>query len=181
MAECKDRMPWKGIPIPTLSLDGRRCAVHPASGLGVLSPCWADRKWPCWRTHTTVLLGIAFTPCPSQVGSVMSLVSSGDVRYQGVLNHVDMANSRITLVNGEDGQPGCVLAWLRFSEDLFPHGVCLVGVRTWCTAFSMVAHSPYPACSPLLWLGRPPRPGTSGGGHRRSVCVCSVQRYGGCI
>ncbi|RMZ54272.1 hypothetical protein APUTEX25_000623 [Auxenochlorella protothecoides] len=29
----------------------------------------------------------------------MSLVSSGDVRYQGVLNHVDMANSRITLVN----------------------------------------------------------------------------------
>ncbi|KAK2076982.1 hypothetical protein QBZ16_005210 [Prototheca wickerhamii] len=36
------------------------------------------------------------------VGSVMSVLSTNDVRYQGVLNHVDMPNSRITLVNGAE-------------------------------------------------------------------------------
>ena len=35
------------------------------------------------------------------VGSLMSLVSHGDVRYEGVLYSIDMPNSSIAMSNGE--------------------------------------------------------------------------------
>ena len=35
------------------------------------------------------------------MGSLMSLVSHGDVRYEGVLYSIDMPNSSIAMSNGE--------------------------------------------------------------------------------
>jgi len=35
------------------------------------------------------------------VGSLMSLVTHGEVRYEGILAEIDMPNSAISLSNGE--------------------------------------------------------------------------------
>lgn len=69
---------------------------------------WCRVPEPGCHGRGNALAGGCHSRCTvllAQVGSVMSLVSSGEVRYQGILNHVDMANSRITLVNGEELAP----------------------------------------------------------------------------
>ena len=42
------------------------------------------------------------------VGSVMSLITHGEVRYEGVLSSIDMPNSSIALSNGEWGALGAL-------------------------------------------------------------------------
>lgn len=38
-----------------------------------------------------------------QAGTRMSLISKGDIRYEGVLSHIDMGKSEICLTQGEAG------------------------------------------------------------------------------
>lgn len=97
-----------------------------------------------------------------QVGSVMSVLSTNDVRYQGVLNHVDMPNSRITLVNGESVGWGCGA----------------VGQKRRCRAGRGLNRHPLPTpfFSHVLWVGRKAAPRARGAGGASALRICHLPR-----
>lgn len=65
------------------------------------------------------------------LGSLMTLISHGDIRYEGVLYTIDMPNSTITLSNGAGGQRailGPPRAWgPRFAAPRGPTAGCRAG------------------------------------------------------